>query len=109
MYGNENYSENMTKEEKFEYYELWGKHLSILIDDDKFINGSPLNKTGYSLSKENLCELGQENSILEGFMIIKADNVQELESKLKKNPVLETTNAAIHKHKFDPRALISVR
>ena len=97
---------SINENSKFDQYRKWGQYLSQFGEDDKFISGSPLNKQVHTISKCSSEELNK-NPVLEGYMIIESENLEEVESRLCGNPILDTTGAFIQVYEMNPQGLMS--
>ncbi len=108
LYGRGVHQENIEASEKMAHYQLWGAYLQPFNDDEKYLSGSPTRPIAQirveGVSKQERAQNGKK---LEGFMVIRAADLEELYRKVKGNPILATEGAYLEIHELDPQLLIS--
>lgn len=97
---------NLSDQETFEYYKSWGRFLSKFTES-QLVNGSPFGGKALSLSKTGeLTEINRKETSLTAYMVMKADNEQEIKNNLMDCPVFESSSSKMIIYELDLKATI---
>lgn len=101
MQGGVIYSDQMSRDEKHQHFKAWGTYLSQLDATGKLVAGFPLAKGGEVLNKRGT---DKDSLDINGYMVLKASDYEEVEKHLVSCPFLEGNDASfiIKEVKPDP-------
>ncbi len=91
------------EKKKFDHYKNWGRYLSQFSEDERFISGSAIGKNVHILTKKEEVNIDERTSLLEGYMILQAKNMEELKLLLKGIPGLEHEYSEVNIYPLDPK------
>lgn len=87
MYGGL-YPEKAKQESLNEHFQKWGAYLAYFNQNSHLISGSPLNQKGLVMTQNGSFEM-EDQTYLEGYMLIEAKSLQAVEAMLKDCPSLD--------------------
>lgn len=94
-------TEGMSETDKQQHLYQWGQYLAYFSQNEQLISGSPLSNKGMLMTQHGTFQMVDDKQ-LQGYMLLQAESLKEIEKLLENCPALDSKTNKIEIRELQP-------